>query len=103
MKEVNAVLYDFLLEHEVQFYTQNFEKNKTVHMIVFIPFYDLQEFVEIVGEYHFEEGGIEVNMKSDYIVVELNDIIESNNHYLSSYKSCVDDWEWKRYEDEIKI
>jgi hypothetical protein len=103
MNEVNAKLYDFMKEHECQLYIQNFDKNKTVYAIVFISFYDLNDFVDAVGTYRFEEGGIQVNMQSEYIVVELNDFIESHGHSLSSYRNCFDDYEWNRYEEEIKI
>jgi hypothetical protein len=100
--EVNALLYDFLKEHEVQLYTKNFEKDKTVYAIVFIDFGDLEDFVESVGDYHFEEGGVQVHMKSEYIVIELNDFIESDGHCLSSYRNCFDEDEWNNYESRIK-
>jgi hypothetical protein len=40
-KEVDADLYDFLLNHETRLYTKDFQKNKTVFAIVFVDFSDL--------------------------------------------------------------
>jgi hypothetical protein len=100
--EAKANLYDFLNKHETSLYTDNYQKNKTVYAIVFVDFSDLSDFVEIVGDYPFEEGGMNVVMKSGYICIELNDIIEGHGHYISSYKNCFDEDNWDYYESRIK-
>lgn len=100
--EVNADLYDFLKEHETSLYTTDYQKNKIVFAIVFVDFRDLSDFVEIVGDHHFEEGGMDVTMRSEYICVELNDIIEGDGHYISNYRNCFDDDTWNLYEEKIK-
>lgn len=101
MGKVNPDLYEFLKENETGLYTQEFHKDKTVYAYVHIDFCDLSSFVEIIGEYHFE-GGIKVHMLKETIAVELNDIIESEGDYLSDYKNCFDEDDWKHYEDQIK-
>lgn len=100
-KEVNADLYDFLKTYETGLYTKEFHKNKTVFAYVHISFYGLSDFVEIVGSYPFEEGGLEVRMFESSICIELNDIIEGQGHSLSSYKNCFDEDLWKQYEEQI--
>lgn len=100
--EVNADLYDFLKEHETSLYTKNFQKDKTVYAIVFVDFHDLERFSEIVGEHIFDEYGLEVVMKYNYVCIPLNDIIEGDCHYLSSYKNCFFDHDWEQYKDMIK-
>lgn len=100
--EVDANLYDFLKEHETSLYTQAFKKNKTVFAIVFVDFCDLKNFVEVVGSYPFEEKGLKVVMKEDYICIPLNDIIEGFGHSLSNYKNCFSDHEWECYKSMIE-
>lgn len=95
--EVNAELYDFLNENETGLYC----KGKEVVAFVHIHFSDLDDFVKVIGEGHFDEGGMEVNLFSHTIAVELNDIIEGQGHYISSYKKCFH--EWKDYEKVIEI
>ncbi|OPH61873.1 hypothetical protein BC351_01125 [Paenibacillus ferrarius] len=99
--EVNADLYDFLKEHETGLYTKGFHKDKTVYAIVFVDFHDLKKFVEILGSFIFEDAGLEVVMKENYICIPLNDIIEGDCHYLSSYKNCFSEHDWKHYKDMI--
>lgn len=106
MSDRNVVipaLYDFLKENETGLYTQEFEKNKQVYAYVHIPYYNVRDFVEIVGSHPFEEGGMDAKMFQDTLCVDINDIIESDGHYLSAYKKCFNEDDWKRYEDEIKI
>jgi len=96
--EVNAKLYDFLLKNDTGLY----QSGENIIPFVHIDFCDLAEFVEIVGIYQFEEGGIEVQMFDSTICIELTDIIESEGHYLSDYKSCFDVYTWRPYAEQIK-
>ncbi|MCM3273797.1 hypothetical protein [Paenibacillus elgii] len=100
--EVNADLYDFLKEHETGLFTKEFHKNKTVFAYVHVHFSDLSEFVDIVGSDYFSEGNVDVTMLEHTIAIELNDIIEGDGHYLSSYKKCFDEDDWRCYEEKIK-
>ena len=102
MAIVNADLYDFLKENEMHLYTENFDRNKTVYGMVIVHFYDMKRFAEIVGEFPFEEEGLNIVMKKDYVCITINDIIEGHDQYLSSYKNCFEEDEWKHYEDRIK-
>ena len=96
--EVNAKLYDFLLNNETGLY----QEGKNIIPFVHIDFCDLAEFVEVVGSYRFEEGGMDAKMFDSTICVELTDIIESEGHYLSDYKSCFNEYTWRPYAEQIK-
>ncbi|HBC94351.1 MAG TPA: hypothetical protein DCZ10_15990 [Pelotomaculum sp.] len=96
--DVNARLYDFLKDNETGLYSRRNEIIAYVH----INFYDLKEFIEIVGDYYFDEGGIQVQMLKYSICVDINDIIEGEGHYLSAYKNCFDEQDWKYCEEQIK-
>lgn len=101
-KDVNSALYDFLKENETGLYTKDFDKDKTIYAYVHIDFYSIRNFVEIVGSGCFDDGGMGVTMTATTVVVELNDIFEGDDHYLSAYKKCFDEDDWKHYSDKIK-
>jgi hypothetical protein len=94
-KKVDVALYNFLKENECHLYRER----GTVNAFVVVNFKRMSEFVETVGEYHFEEHGIRVTMKKDYICIELNDIIDSLDDDLESYKDCFDEDEWEDMEN----
>jgi hypothetical protein len=96
--DVDANLYEFLKENETGMHSQG----EQVIVYVHIPFYNLKEFVEIVGDGAFDEGGLESHFFRESVCVELNDIIENDGHNISSYKKCFDPDDWKRYEDQVK-
>lgn len=96
--DVNPELYEFLKENETGLYA----KDKIVFAYVHVYFFNLDDFVKIVGEYWFDEGGIEVQMFNNTICIEINDIIESLGHTLSSYRKCFDESTWKDYEQKIR-
>ncbi|MCR8641400.1 hypothetical protein NV379_01910 [Paenibacillus sp. N1-5-1-14] len=100
--EVNADLYDFLKENETGLYTKEFNRNKTVYAYVHVYFNSLSEFAEIVGSHPFDEGGMQVTMFESTIAIELNDIIDGDGHYLSSYKKCFNEYDWEQYEKQIE-
>jgi len=102
MGNVDSGLYDFLKENETGLYRSNekYTKDKII-AIVHVYFSDLEDFIEIVGEYSFEEEGIEVTMFADRICVGLNDIIEANDQSLVDYKKCFDKDNWNNYEVQI--
>jgi len=97
-KEVNAELFVFLMNNETGLYGKG---DKEVIAYVHIDFSDLREFIEIVGEYYFAEGGMEVTLLSSTVAVDLNEIIENDGHYLSAYKKCFDEDDWEHYEKRI--
>lgn len=97
--EVDANLYEFLRENETGI-------TKDEHGIVFyvhVPFYELADFVEAIGEHHFEEGGMDVLMFDDTLCVELNDIIKGAGHEITSYKKCFDEFDLKRFAEDLKV
>lgn len=97
MKEVNADLYKFLDDHECHL----FKLENQIRAWVCVSFIWLEDFVEIVGTYPFEEGGMEVRMFEDSLSIDLNEIIEGEGHLLSSYQNCFPEDEWEQYKDEI--
>jgi hypothetical protein len=101
MPQVNPDLYDFLKENETGLYTRNYKNDKTVYAYVHIYFFRLQEFVDIVGSYPFEEGGADVKMFESTVCVDLNDIIEGKGHELLDYKNCFNEYDWNHYEEQI--
>ena len=96
--DVNAELYEFLKDNE----TGMFLKDGEVVAYVHIRFYNLNEFVEIVGEGCFDEGGMEVKLFADTVCVELNDIIEGEGHDIISYKKCFEESDITRYRKELE-
>ncbi|WP_163583296.1 hypothetical protein [Gracilibacillus saliphilus] len=95
--EVNAELYDFLKENE----TGMMRNENGVIAYVHIPFFKLDDFVEIVGVCQFDEGGIEVQLFDTTVCVDLNDIIENEGHSVISYENCFEESELKPYEEEL--
>jgi hypothetical protein len=75
------------------------DTNSSIIGWVVVLFSDLQEFVDITGSSLLEDDGLEVTLKSDYIAVELNELIEYNGEDLIDYKECFGD-EWKEYFEE---
>jgi hypothetical protein len=100
-KEVNSDLFVFLMNHETGLYSTDFDKNKTVFAYVHIEFSDLSDFIEIVGQDYFVEGGMDVQLFANTVVVEINDYIEGFGQYLSAYKKCFSEHTWKDYESQI--
>jgi hypothetical protein len=95
---VTANLYEFLKENETGIYR---EKERLV-AYVHIDFYDLKEFVGIIGDAHFDEGGIDAKMFNNTICIDINDIIEGEGQYLSAYAKCFDDYLWNEHKEEIR-
>ncbi len=97
--DVNARLYGFLKDNETGLY----KHKKQIIAFVHIYFCDLSKFADIVGQSHFEDGGIDVQMFSNSICVEISDLIQDGfGHNLSDYKDCFNDYDWDRYKDLIK-
>src|SRR5690625_3379404 len=95
--EVDANLYEFLRANETGITKDDYGLVFYVH----VPFYQLDEFVEVIGEHHFEEGGMNVLMFDDTLCIDLNDIIEGAGHKITSYKKCFEDV-LRPYEEEYK-
>src|SRR5699024_8635467 len=96
--EVDANLYEFLRENE----TGLIKDDRGLIFYVHVPFYLLDEFAEIVGHHHFEEGGMTVLLFDESVCVDLNDIIEGAGHKITSYKNCFDEFDLRRYAEDFK-
>ncbi|MBZ9622916.1 hypothetical protein G9F71_008620 [Clostridium sp. FP2] len=97
MKEVNADLYEFLNNHEVHIYIVD----KKIESQVFIPFYDLEDFVKIAGSGWLDEGGADCKLQDGNICIDIVDLIESDGHLISSYSNCFEKDEWNQYREQI--
>lgn len=95
--EVDADLYEFLKENE----TGMFRKGDTVIAYVHVYFFRLDDFVKIVGDHWFDEGGYDAQLFRDTICIDLNDIIEGQGHNLISYKNCFEESDIECYEKEL--
>lgn len=94
---MNVQMYEFLKENETGMFLQGSEVIGYVH----VYFFNLDEFVSIVGEEYFDEGGLEVQLFKDTVCIELNDIIEGEGHSLLSYKNCFGEFDLERFEKEL--
>lgn len=95
--EINKALHDFLQENETGVYSKKGELIAFVH----VHFCDLEEFTEMLGYHNFDEGGMEVTLCYQTVVVELNDIFEGYGHTILDYKDCFYESELRGYEKEL--
>lgn len=102
MKEkiVDPELYDFLKENETGLYL-DYDREEVI-AYVHINFYDLSNFVKVVGEGYFDEGGADVAMFPNTICIEINDIINDLDQSLYDYKGCFNKDDWRGYDKKIK-
>jgi len=103
MKDVDPELYGFLKDNETGLYksSERYSTKDKIRAFLHINFGDLSEFIKIVGEGHFEDGGVEVLLFGNSVCVELNEIIEGFDHSLLAYKRCFDVDSWNDYEELI--
>jgi hypothetical protein len=97
-RNVVPELYDFLKENE----TGLCRDKRGVRGYVHIYFFNLAEFVEIVGTGPFDEGGREVQMFTNTICIDINEIIEGYDQTLLDYKNCFNESDWENYREEIE-
>lgn len=95
----NLELYEFLKE-EVECGIQYKYETKSIECWVWLDFCQLKEFVDLVGNNYFYEGGVECNLQETRIAIDLNDIIEYQGDDIFSYKSIFQE---RDYEEAIKL
>jgi len=95
--KVDPDLYEFLQNHETGLCLERHGIVAYVH----VEFYDLKDFVEIVGLDWFSEGGLDVKMFNDTICIELNDIFETDGNCILDYESCFCENDIKYYMDAL--
>jgi hypothetical protein len=81
---LNLDLYEFLKDRETHVYTEKGE----ITAMVCMSFYDLDEFIRIVGERYFDDDPVEVVLRSRYIFIELNDVFEYQDNTVLDYRKC---------------
>lgn len=93
----NVELYEFLKDRECSLY----KKGEDVRMWTAIPFYLLEDFANILGYTHFDDGGLDIKMFEWGVAVELNEIFESECEFIYEYRKCFEEEEFKKYEAEL--
>lgn len=68
-------LYKFLEEHEIEY---RWERQNT-EFLVWIPFYLLEDFTEMIGEDYFCEGGVDVNLQYSWVCIDITNIAECHS------------------------
>gem|GEM_PF-4491277 len=59
-------------------------------VILWIPFYKLSEFTNILGYDYFSEGGEDVNLQHNCIALEIQDLMEWFEIYHSDLVDLLD-------------
>lgn len=78
-------LYKFLRSSNVSCFRIDERETKPDMYLVWIYFWGIEDFIKLMGDYYFDEGGLEVNLQKDCICVDLNEF-------------CIDDID----EEELK-
>ncbi len=97
MKEVNADLYEFLSNHEVHVQVVD----SRIETYMFIPFYDLDGFKDIVEDWTADDGGVDCKLQDGCICINIVDLIEYQGHLVSSYSNCFNKDEWNQWKEQI--
>ena len=63
-KETLIDLILFMQDKEVHFYEDM--------TLLFLKFFQIDEFTGIFGDSYFDEDGIDITLKYDYVVIDLN-------------------------------
>lgn len=85
---VNQNLYDFIDECE-QFDLIIYD-NK-IECLLWVDFYQLREFTEMLGNYYFDVDGFEVHLGYDFIVIDIIEIIEEEST-IFDYQRKFTNW-----------
>lgn len=93
----NIELYEFLKERECHLFRENDE----MQAWVVVPFYLLSDFVKVVGNTYFDEGGMDIKMFEDYLAIDLNYIFEAECEFIYEYRKCFEEDEFKKYESVL--
>lgn len=93
MANVEVELYEFLKAHECHL----FREKDQIKAWVCVEFFELDDFVQVIGRCAIGESGLQVTLFESYLAVELNDIIDGTGADLSDYKRVFDDTEWEDY------
>lgn len=101
--EFNIELYEFLKENEICMWRER-HKNDTysIRFGVHVYFWDIKEFIKIVGNCCLDDGGIECNLNNDStLFIPLEEIFMNSGLRIIDYGNCFDDCDLRDYKDEI--
>lgn len=102
MAKVDAKLYEFLREDAMETGMYYDQKRKQLIAYVHVYFFNLDELVEALGSYYFDEGGREAQIFKDTICIELQDIFEGQGNCILDYKSCFSDHDLECYKEYLE-
>lgn len=89
---MNSKLYDFLKTSKYEMHSVCESKNQCEIVWVCIPFYALEDFVKScendTHKYDFDDDQppYEISLRSDCVIIDLNDIIENLDEDIEKYK-----------------
>lgn len=64
---------------------------ETEEIIVWIPFYKLDEFTNLIGHCYFAEGGEEVNLQENCIALDIVPMMELFEFYYEDLKELLEE------------
>lgn len=73
MKEIT--LYKFVNENDIEYHYVNSEDD----IILFVPYYLIEDFVETIGTSIMDEEGLECVLKRGYIAIMMQNICNYHN------------------------
>lgn len=91
---MNIELYEFIREREINL----FERDDRIEVFLFIDFWDIEEFTNLLYQGWFEEGGIDCALQDSYIAIDIADILEEYGG-IQQYKNCFDEGDWRIIEE----
>ena len=78
---MNENVLDILLflkeiEYSVNMNNETGKEKEVEEIIIWIPFYKIDEFMELVPEGLFDDGGMDVSLLKEYIALDFKDAME---------------------------
>lgn len=103
MAEFNPDLHAFLLENETCMWAEKGEMKFGVH----VHFHEISEFIDILGHYTLDDGGIECTLRctlnnGQTLYIPLEDHFMNSDYTINYYKHCFDESDLEQYKQEIE-
>lgn len=100
MAKVDADLYDFLQNNETGMFYDAERKQMVAYVHVY--FFNLEELVEILGEYYFDEGGRDAQIFRNTVCIDLQEIFKSEGNCILDYKNCFSEDDIENYRQYLE-
>ena len=99
MAEFNPDLHAFLLENETCMWSEKGNLKFGVH----VHFFELDEFVKLLGHYALDDGGIECTLNNEYtLYIPLENHFMNHGYTIHYFKCCFDSDVLEQYQQEIE-